>query len=432
MILALYGLALTKEGYMNRHWIFLALALAWSGCAKKGVETKNAFPPTAKTATSFAKERKFELTFAGKMSDLDAFGGDQIQAIGSNGDGSHLYMAFSNAPGLRVYNPLDNTIPPPMYYSRGGQLTDGKITRIVKGPGNKALAIDYENFLVELAGDKMIHRWGGDKLGLDTTGRYSPFIISRTAGFCGEQWVVFINDGDKIGVHNQFGSDDDPKDGPNASASAITTAACSGSDLFLAHRVAKTEEVKGQPGAHISFGLSKFTGKLSDVMTSDNYKQIMSESDLAITTEKNLTHITSLAVVGDYLIIAKESNTTGGIGLLKLSTMEKIPFDTTMGYAKNIVVGHNQTALIFTERGLVLFFDGKLINMAEDIADNNSYMRLKPESIATNHVAFTNLSKKDADFNFMNNNNIGAAHVGDHWYIGVYDKGIFKIKMVEK
>lgn len=160
----------------------------------------------------------------------------------------------------------------------------------------------------------------------------------------------------------------------------------------------------------------------------------MSNSDLEIPSSPNSYPFTML-IVGDYLIIGmiNEAGTDEyGIATLNLSdgTKTKPSANKLMGNVSHIMAGkNNKSAMIATDKGLVFFYDGKLINIGNDNDAAISYKRLKPSDVSeAQPVAFTN--DKDATLDFTKVK-AGAVHVGDHWYVGS-EQGVFKIKMEEK
>lgn len=406
---------------MNYRWqkpILALFFLVFASCAKKELHKESTNNPE--------KVPYYELTFLDKVDELKSSQGEySITAIGISGDRSHLY--FQAAPGeISVYRISDSTIEHVRAKTRNGQhLNAGESVsfhKIISGPEDQALALSKEKGIMEMKGTSPEGIWF---TGLTTHDVGKARVMTATAH--GKSWVAF-NDKNKVGGHRIFGANHTPllQQGLKRTQveGSVFASASNGQDLYLY----QADKRNG--------GIIRYSGNVEDPI--DNAETlIMSDDDLEIGGYKDTmpkSGVLELAVIDEYLVAGKGAEAgcpDMGVALYNLKTNTKSkPQSKEMGDTYQISPSiDNKSAFITTEKGLIFFSDGKLVPIADNDMGPQSYKRLTVEAMSsTQPIAFTNDKPNGFDFNQVS----GAVQVGEYWFVGTRNNGIFKIKMDKK
>jgi hypothetical protein len=388
---------------MNAWKIFIVMALTILPSCKGRLDQEAA----DKKPSAGANDVYFELSFAGKENSIPLThtgplgSTTELNVIGTNGNGTVLYYQ-NNHPYIIGVLHLNQGQNVPVKAELNGLYLfyfDADLSQIL--PNNNALLVSTGHGIAEMANGKIVGLW---KDPYDTRHLGSPKIAFVAA--VGNQWVVFPNILANNGGYHRLNVADPLKQGPaNPGQLQFNAIVGHADDLYLV--------VESRTGQRLLKYQGSLTGSLADA------EQILSESDLA---SSGSSAVFNIAVAGDHLILGKVG-TPNGAGLLNLSDKKLTWHGDGFGNVKNISLSQDKkSALMVTDQGLIFFYNGRLVKIADD------YALLTKDKVSEDQPVMIS-NTKDADFDFTKIKS--ATHANGHWYV-LTDKGVFKIKMEEK
>lgn len=373
-----------------------------------------------------------------------------ISAIGKNGNGSRLYYGvMTDKKYLSILDPTNLATAAVHVETREvttGDDSQGKakfshhgdntvISNIVAGPGNVAIAsvtgVDtYLGGILEINDNRIVGAWRSSKAHLATAAGRKEILNIQVMG---NQWMAFVDENATTGAHREFGAalgvaTAGPKNGGGNLGIKILASAVKGDDLFLAH-----VDVGGPVVTRSAVAKVGPTYTLTGDVDVDPAHSIIGRAQMNVAGgPNNNDRVSAMAVVGDNLLIGFDG--TGGAGTGGLAIYDTVgnalvsaPIHDEWS-VKHIGVSVDGThAIISTDKGLLIYVDGKLIKIQHGVAADVTNLTLANAN-ANQPLVSNALPGAMA----LNHTKIGAVNIGNTWFIATNNAGIFKMTVARK